>query len=57
MFLVLVHVVTKKGAGYGPAEADPSRFHGTGPYDIATGAALKAAPRALTYTQAFTKAF
>ena len=54
---VLVHVVTKKGAGYGPAEADPSRFHGTGPYDIATGAALKAAPRALTYTQAFTKAF
>lgn len=28
---VLVHVVTKKGAGYGPAEADPSRFHGTGP--------------------------
>ncbi len=34
---VLVHVVTKKGAGYGPAEADPSRFHGVGPYDVATG--------------------
>ena len=34
---VLVHVVTKKGAGYGPAEEDPERFHGLGAYDIATG--------------------
>lgn len=54
---VLVHVVTKKGAGYAPAEAEPSRFHGIGPYDIATGASLKPKPKALTYTQAFTKAF
>ena len=54
---VLVHVVTKKGAGYAPAEADPSRFHGVGSYDIKSGASLKSAPSALTYTQAFTKAF
>ncbi|MBR5258968.1 MAG: 1-deoxy-D-xylulose-5-phosphate synthase [Eggerthellaceae bacterium] len=34
---VLMHVVTKKGAGYGHATKDPERFHGVGPYDIATG--------------------
>jgi len=34
---VLVHVLTKKGKGYPPAEADPDRFHGTGPFDVATG--------------------
>lgn len=52
---VLVHVVTKKGAGYAPAEQDPSRFHGVGSYDIETGANTKPAPKALTYTQAFTQ--
>ena len=35
---VLIHTVTKKGAGYEPAQADPERFHGVGPYDIPTGA-------------------
>lgn len=54
---VLVHVVTKKGAGYLPAEKDPSRFHGVGPYDIKTGASVKSSSSALTYTQAFTAAF
>lgn len=53
---VLVHVVTKKGAGYGPAEENPSRFHGIGPYDIATGKPVKKPANALTYTQAFTHA-
>lgn len=53
---VLVHVVTKKGAGYEPAEQDPSRFHGVGPYDIKTGASIKSSAQALTYTQAFTEA-
>lgn len=38
---VLVHVKTVKGKGYAPAEAEPNRFHGTGPFDIATGASLK----------------
>ena len=34
---VLVHVITKKGKGYGPAEQNPSRFHGTGPFEIESG--------------------
>ncbi len=53
---VLVHAVTKKGAGYKPAEQDPSRFHGVGPYDVASGASTKPPAQALTYTQAFTEA-
>ncbi len=36
---VLMHIVTKKGKGYAPAEADPVRFHGVGPFDRITGAA------------------
>lgn len=31
---VLVHVMTKKGKGYRPAEKNPSYFHGVGPFDI-----------------------
>ena len=38
---VLVHVVTKKGKGYVNAESNPSKFHGTGPFDPETGNALK----------------
>lgn len=53
---VLVHVITKKGKGYGPAEANPSKFHGIGPFDLATGETTKKSSGALTYTQAFTKA-
>lgn len=34
---ILVHVVTKKGKGYEPAERDPARFHGISKFDIATG--------------------
>ena len=34
---VIVHVVTKKGKGFGPAERMPSRFHGAEPFDIETG--------------------
>ncbi|MGE5197960.1 MAG: 1-deoxy-D-xylulose-5-phosphate synthase [Deltaproteobacteria bacterium] len=34
---LLVHVITKKGKGYPPAEKDPIRFHSAGPFDIATG--------------------
>ncbi|MEF9941491.1 MAG: 1-deoxy-D-xylulose-5-phosphate synthase [Lachnospiraceae bacterium] len=37
---VLVHVITKKGKGYAPAEQEPSRFHGTGPFNIRTGESL-----------------
>ncbi len=34
---VLVHVITRKGKGYAPAERMPARFHGTGPFEIETG--------------------
>ena len=34
---VMIHVCTKKGKGYAPAERHPARFHGTGPFDIQTG--------------------
>ena len=51
---VVVHVLTKKGKGYGPASAHPDRFHGTGPFDIQTGKALqkKTAP---SYTDIFSE--
>ena len=34
---VVVHVLTQKGRGYAPAEEKPNLFHGTGPFDIASG--------------------
>ena len=34
---VLIHAITQKGKGYGPAERHPARFHGAEPFDIATG--------------------
>lgn len=34
---VILHVITQKGRGYGPAEKNPDRFHGVGPFDPATG--------------------
>ena len=40
---VLIHVITRKGKGYGPAEQDPARFHGVGKFDPATGASPKKA--------------
>jgi len=51
---VLVHVVTKKGKGYKPAEENPNRFHGVGPFDMATGK-LKEKPKVPTYTEIFGK--
>ena len=51
---VLVHVITKKGKGYPPAEENPAKFHGTGPFDIATGEP-KETGRADSYTTVFSK--
>ena len=52
---VLVHVLTKKGKGYKPAEESPNKFHGTGPFEIATGK-RSANPKApITYTEVFGK--
>jgi len=49
---VLIHVVTKKGRGYPPAEADPRKFHGVGEFDVASGELLRS-PGPPTYTQVF----
>ena len=38
---VLVHVITRKGKGYRPAEENPEKFHGVGAFNIATGKPLK----------------
>ncbi len=38
---ILVHVLTKKGKGYKPAEDNPDKFHGASPFDIETGKSLK----------------
>jgi 1-deoxy-D-xylulose-5-phosphate synthase len=52
---VLVHVVTKKGAGFGPAEKSPEVFHGVGPYNMYTGEVDKAKSKIPTYTQVFSQ--
>ena len=49
---VLVHVLTKKGNGYVPAERHPARFHGTAPFDIETGVPLQKQSKA-HYTDVF----
>lgn len=38
---VVVHVITRKGRGYLPASTDPEKFHGVGPFDVATGKSLE----------------
>ena len=50
---VLIHAITEKGHGYGPAEADPLKYHGVGQFDVESGkfAAKKAAHP--TYTNVF----
>ncbi|MEW6075024.1 MAG: 1-deoxy-D-xylulose-5-phosphate synthase [Candidatus Omnitrophota bacterium] len=50
----VVHILTKKGKGYPPAEKEPVKFHSTGPFDIATGKGVSARPQAArTYTEIF----
>ena len=50
---VLLHVVTSKGKGYGPAERAPDRGHALGKFDILTGKQRKGASRAPSYTNVF----
>jgi 1-deoxy-D-xylulose-5-phosphate synthase len=51
---VLVHVLTKKGKGYPPAERRPDLFHGVGPFEIATGKPKSSAkPKPPSYTSIF----
>ena len=50
---VLVHVITRKGKGYAPAEKAPELFHGVGPFDIQTGRQLKKGGK--SYTSVFSE--
>lgn len=51
---VLVHVQTQKGRGYSPAERNPSKFHGVGPFESATGEMIGAKKK--SYTDVFAEA-
>ena len=50
---VLVHVVTQKGKGYGPAEASADKYHGVNTFDVVTGAQVKPKANAPAYTRVF----
>ncbi|MDO9639315.1 MAG: 1-deoxy-D-xylulose-5-phosphate synthase [Pseudotabrizicola sp.] len=50
---ILLHVLTKKGKGYAPAEAARDRGHATGKFDVLTGVQAKAASNAPSYTKVF----
>lgn len=49
---IFLHVVTRKGKGYPPAEKSPEAFHGPGPFDPQTGISLSS-PGSLSYSQVF----
>jgi 1-deoxy-D-xylulose-5-phosphate synthase len=53
---ILVHVVTHKGRGYAPAEASSDKYHGVASFDVETGAQLKGASTAPSYTRVFAEA-
>ena len=53
---VLVHVVTEKGHGYGPAEASDDKYHGVSKFNVVTGEQVKATPSAPSYTSVFAEA-
>jgi 1-deoxy-D-xylulose-5-phosphate synthase len=50
---ILVHVVTQKGKGYGPAEASADKYHAVVKFDVATGTQAKAKPNAPAYQNVF----
>jgi len=50
---ILVHVVTQKGKGYGPAEAASDRYHGVNTFDVLTGTQVKPKANAPAYTAVF----
>ncbi|MBA2918468.1 1-deoxy-D-xylulose-5-phosphate synthase [Sphingomonas sp. MAH-20] len=53
---ILVHVVTKKGKGYAPAEASADKYHGVQKFDVITGAQAKAPAGPPSYTNVFASA-
>jgi 1-deoxy-D-xylulose-5-phosphate synthase len=48
----LLHIVTRKGMGYSPAEGEPVTYHGVTPFDLATGK-MEQKPGRITYTKVF----
>jgi 1-deoxy-D-xylulose-5-phosphate synthase len=50
---ILVHVITQKGKGYGPAEASADKYHGVAKFDVVTGAQVKPKASAPSYTKVF----
>jgi 1-deoxy-D-xylulose-5-phosphate synthase len=50
---ILVHVVTKKGKGYAPAEASDDKYHGVARFNVVTGAQVKPKQNAPSYTRVF----
>lgn len=50
-----LHIITRKGKGYEPAESDPLRYHGVSPFEPATGEMQKKTASAVSYTQVFGK--
>ncbi|MGE0856051.1 MAG: 1-deoxy-D-xylulose-5-phosphate synthase, partial [Hyphomicrobiaceae bacterium] len=50
---ILVHVVTRKGKGYPPAEASDDKYHGVGKFNVVTGAQVKPSSNAPSYTKVF----
>ena len=53
---VLVHVVTRKGAGYPPAEESYDKYHGVAKFDVVSGKQQKGTPNAPAYQKVFAKA-
>ncbi len=52
----LIHVLTKKGKGYAPAEKSDDKYHGVVKFDVETGEQKKSAPKAPSYTKVFAEA-
>jgi len=50
---ILIHVITKKGKGYPPAEESDDKYHGVNRFNVVTGAQVKAKPNAPSYTKVF----
>ncbi|MBP2633508.1 MAG: dxs 2 [Firmicutes bacterium] len=53
---ILIHTLTKKGKGYFPAEFEPDKFHGVGPFCVETGEIKKSTNPIPSYTSVFSKA-
>jgi 1-deoxy-D-xylulose-5-phosphate synthase len=53
---VIIHVVTKKGGGYPPAEAADDKYHGVGKFDVITGTLASSPQGPPTYTKVFANA-